>query len=93
MKTIHLLTTLGLVMFLESPALAFTDRPVVSGVLSTLLYSTIGLIMTVLAYKVIDLLTPGDIGKEIAENKNVALAILVGSMILGVCIIIAAAIV
>lgn len=62
------------------------------GVVETIAYSILGIIMCVLAYKVVDWLTPGDMGKDIAQNKNLALAILAGSMILGICVIIAAAI-
>jgi putative membrane protein len=37
-------------------------------------------------------MTPYDLWKEIVEDKNVALAIMVGAMALGMCIIIAAAV-
>jgi putative membrane protein len=43
-------------------------------------------------FVVIDTLTPYNLWKEISEDKNVALAIVVGAMSLGVCTIIAAAI-
>ena len=69
-----------------------TGNPIADGILSTLLYSVIGMIMAFISYKVIDLVTPGHLGKDIAEN-SVALAILAGMTILGICIIIAAAIV
>lgn len=59
------------------------------GIFQSLIYSTIGLGMAVLAYKIIDALTPGKISEQIAKENNVALAIVVGSLILGVCIIIA----
>jgi uncharacterized membrane protein YjfL (UPF0719 family) len=42
-------------------------------------------------YKVFDKCTPGDLTKEIIENKNVAAAIIGAAVILGVCIIVAAA--
>jgi uncharacterized membrane protein YjfL (UPF0719 family) len=42
-------------------------------------------------YKLFDKCTPGDLHKEILENKNIAAALVAGSVILGVCIIIAAA--
>ncbi len=44
-----------------------------------------------LGYKLFDKCTPGDLHKEILENKNVAAAIVAAAVILGVCIIIAAA--
>ncbi len=63
--------------------------PLIAGVVSTVIYSLVGMIMVFVAFKVIDLLTPGNLAKEITENKNVALALLVSSMMLGVSIIIA----
>lgn len=62
------------------------------GLIATLIYSFVGIFMAFLSYRVIDFLTPGDLSRELTENRNVALAVLTGSMILGVCIIIAAAI-
>jgi putative membrane protein len=58
-----------------------------------LLFAAIGIAAAVIGYKVIDKCTPGDLNKEIMENKNVAAAILAAAVILGVCIIIAAAMV
>ena len=40
----------------------------------------------------IDKLTPYHLWKEIVEDKNVALAMLIGAMSIGMCIIIAAAV-
>jgi uncharacterized membrane protein YjfL (UPF0719 family) len=62
------------------------------GVLGTILYSVIGIIMCVFAFKVVDWLIPGKLSKQISDDKNLATAIVAGSMILGICIIIAAAI-
>lgn len=58
--------------------------------LSTILYSTLGIIMAVIAYKIIDWLIPGDMNKEIMDDQNIAASIIIGSLILGVCLIIAA---
>jgi putative membrane protein len=38
-----------------------------------------------------DKCTPGDLSKEILEHRNVAAAVVAAAVILGVCIIIAAA--
>jgi len=62
------------------------------GVFETLAYAGVGIALCVVSYFIIDFLVPGKLGKQIAEDKNVAIAILAGSMILGICIIIAAAI-
>lgn len=55
------------------------------------LFAAIGIILAVVGYKIFDKLTPGDLHREIIENRNVAAAVLGGAIILGVCIIIAAA--
>lgn len=60
--------------------------------LSSLLYSIIGVVIFGVCFVIIDRLTPYHLWKEIVEEKNVALAILVGSIALGICVIIAAAI-
>ncbi len=55
------------------------------------IFAVIGIALAILGYKVFDKCTPGDLNKEILENKNVAAAIIAGAIILGVCIIVAAA--
>jgi uncharacterized membrane protein YjfL (UPF0719 family) len=55
------------------------------------LFTAIGIFLAILGYKVFDRCTPGHLHKEIIEHRNVAAAIIGGSVILGVCIIIAAA--
>ena len=50
----------------------------------------IGILAAIIGYKIFDKCTPGDLSKEIIENKNVAAAIVAAAVILGVCIIIAA---
>lgn len=69
----------------------FTGNPIADGIIATIVYGAIGMVMAFVAYRVVDLLTPGDLGKDIADG-NTALAILAGLKILGICIIIAAAI-
>lgn len=56
-----------------------------------LLFAAVGVIAAIAGYKLFDKCTPGDLHKEIVENKNVAAAIVAAAVILGVCIIIAAA--
>lgn len=60
------------------------------GVIGTLVYTFIGIIVAVAAYFIVDLLIPGNMGKQIAEEKNLPIAIVAGAMILGICMIIAA---
>jgi uncharacterized membrane protein YjfL (UPF0719 family) len=63
-----------------------------SHMLSSLVYSLIGIVIFVIALFVIDKVTPYSIHNEIEENKNVALGIVIGSMLIGLAIIISAAI-
>ena len=55
-------------------------------------FALLGIIIFVAAFVLVDKMTPYDLWKEIVEEKNLALAILVGAMSLGMCVIIAAAV-
>lgn len=61
--------------------------------ISTIVYSAVGIVMAVIGFKVVDWLTPGNLAEEVAHKENRALAVLAGSMMLGVCIIIASAVI
>jgi uncharacterized membrane protein YjfL (UPF0719 family) len=61
-------------------------------VINAVVYAFLGIIVFALSFVVIDKLTPYALWKEIIEDHNVALAIVVGAMSLGICVIIAAAI-
>ena len=61
-------------------------------ILNALVYAALGILIFVAAFALIDKLTPYHLWKEIVEDKNTALAILIGAMSIGMCIIIAAAI-
>ena len=58
----------------------------------TIFYSIIGVIIFLLAYVVIEKICPFSVKKEISEDQNVALGIIIGSVIIGLAIIISAAI-
>ncbi len=53
----------------------------------------LGVALSIIGYKLFDHFTVGDLHKEIVENKNVAAAIVGAAVILGVSIIVAAAII
>jgi uncharacterized membrane protein YjfL (UPF0719 family) len=61
-------------------------------ILNALIYSALGIALFLAAFAIVDKITPYHLWKEIVEDKNMALAILVGAMSLGMCIIIAAAV-
>ncbi len=60
--------------------------------LNAIVYALLGILIFVVAFFLIDRLTPYHLWKEIVDDKNVALAILVGSMSIGMCFIIAMAV-
>lgn len=70
-----------------------TAQALITGIVSTVIYSLVGIIMAMLGFKMIDWLTPGNLREQIADHENRALATVTGAMILGVSIIIAAVLV
>jgi len=60
-------------------------------VLSTVIFGLLGIALLVLGFKIFDWLTPRiHVERELAENRNIAVAIVIGAVILGVSIVIAA---
>lgn len=60
--------------------------------LASVVYAVIGVVVLWLAFVVIDKLTPYQLWEEIVEKKNLALAVVVGSMFIAIGLIVAAAI-
>jgi len=60
--------------------------------LTTVAYTVFGLVIFALAFWIIVSVTPFSIRKEIEEDQNTALAIVIGSVIIGLSLIIAHAI-
>ena len=63
-------------------------RPVVDAVL----YSALGTVVLLVAFAAIERILPFSLRKEVAEDQNVALGIILGAFILGVSLIISSAI-
>ena len=61
-------------------------------VVTTLVFVVIGLIVFAVAFLIIAKATPFSVRKELEEDQNIALAIVIGSVILGSALIIAAAV-
>lgn len=61
-------------------------------VLSSLVFTVIGLAFFAAAFWIICKLVPFSVRKEIEEDQNTSLAILIGSVIIGIALIIAAAV-
>ena len=60
--------------------------------IAALVYATIGLLIFGVAFVLVDRLTPYHLWKEIIEEHNTALAIVVGALAIGISIIVSSAI-
>jgi uncharacterized membrane protein YjfL (UPF0719 family) len=61
-------------------------------VVETLAFTIIGLILFALAYGIIVKVSPFSIRKELEEDQNIALGIVIASVIIGIALIVAAAV-
>ena len=66
-------------------------QSLIQALANMIIFAVIGIAAALIGFKVFDKCTPGDLQKEIVENKNIAAAIIGAAVILGVCIIVAAA--
>lgn len=60
-------------------------------VISTIVFVTLGLIFFGIAFMIITKVTPFSVRKEIEEDQNTALGIVIGSIIIGISLIVSAA--
>ena len=58
----------------------------------TILFVVIGIVLTIAGYRIFDWVTPIDVEKELSERQNIAVAIVCAAVILGIALVIAAAI-
>lgn len=61
-------------------------------ILSALIYSLIGIVLFAIVFFVIVKIAPFSIRKEIEEDQNTSLGIIIGAVILGISMIISAAV-
>ena len=66
--------------------------PLAMNVLNALAFAGLGILIFVVFFVLLDKLTPYHLWKEIVQEHNIALAILIGSLSMGICLIIAAAV-
>lgn len=62
------------------------------GLLDTVIYSVVGIILMAAGFFLINLITPFSVKKEIEEDQNTSLGIIIGAVIIGIAIIVAAVI-
>jgi putative membrane protein len=68
------------------------DQAITNPLISAIIFSVLGIIVWLGAYYVIEKITPENTWAEIVKNKNTAVAIIFGSMIIAIALIISAAI-
>lgn len=60
--------------------------------IGSLVYALLGVVVFWVCFIVIDKITPYNLWQEIVEKQNMALAMVIAAMSLGICVIVAAAI-
>ena len=65
---------------------------IATNALASILFAVLGFVLLFFGYKVFDMLIPVDIQSKIFEEGNIAAALATGAFVLGLAIIVAAAI-
>lgn len=65
---------------------------VVAEVIATVFYTMLGLVLLGLSWKAIEWFTPFSLRKEIEEDQNLAIAVLIGSLFISIALLIGAVI-
>ncbi|MGZ8376442.1 MAG: DUF350 domain-containing protein [Gemmatirosa sp.] len=63
-----------------------------TNLLAAILFALLGIVIFVIAFVIVDKLTPGDLWHDIIRDRNTAVAIVMAGISIGLSIIIAAAI-
>ena len=67
-------------------------KPLVKALVSALAFSALGLVLFSVAFLIIVKVTPFSLRKEIEDDQNTALAIIIASVIIGIALIVSASI-
>lgn len=73
-------------------AQAWAPQTMAESLLSAAAFGGLGIALAIVGFKLFDWITPGDLGAEITSKQNIAASILAGAVVVGVSIIMAAAI-
>ena len=61
-------------------------------IISTIVFALIGIVLFAIAFWVVTKVAPFSVKKEIEDDQNTALAIIIGSIIIGIALIVSAAV-
>lgn len=68
------------------------EQTITNPLISAIVFSILGIVVWIGGYFIIEKITPENTWAEIVKNKNTAVAIILGSMIIAIALIISAAI-
>lgn len=71
----------------------YVPRTMLEGIASTVVFGVLGILLAIIGFKLFDAAISFNVEREICENKNVAAAILAGAVVLGICMIVAVAVI
>ena len=74
------------------PAMIIKLEELLPVVTTTVVFVAIGLVVFTIAFLLVVLIAPFSVKKEIEDDQNISLAVIIGSIIIGIAMIISAAI-
>jgi uncharacterized membrane protein YjfL (UPF0719 family) len=75
-----------------APAMVIKLEELLPVLTTTVIFVAIGLIVFAIAFLIVVLIAPFSVKKEIEDDQNISLAVIIGSIIIGIAMIISAAI-
>ena len=69
------------------------DGIILSEVFATMFYTILGLVLLGVSWKLIEWISPFSLRKEIEDDQNLAIAVLIGSLFISISILIASVII
>lgn len=85
-------TLLPLLLAQTAPAATWHPDSLAQALVYVAIFSIAGTLLAIIGYKLFDYCTPGNLHEEIVKNRNTAAALIGAAIIIGVSIVVAAAI-
>ena len=76
----------------QNKEIAMLSEVVLAEVIATVFYVILGLVLLGISWKAIEWLTPFSLRKEIEDDQNIAIAVLIGSLFISISLLIGAVI-
>jgi len=72
-----------------APGRTWDTATFLTSIVSTVVFGLLGIVMAILGFKLFDAAIPFNLAEEVCQKQNIAVALVTGSMVLGICVIIA----